>query len=127
MYKWHGRDLPETPEELCMLEIDRPGEYANTLKFIWHNTPRDFNSPVFMWTLKWLIIATRNRVPHAFVGYSVHWTSFTVGRSNSGAGIHLTLGHNGTVIMIPETISDEAREIISSISNYTGEEYTLAC
>lgn len=121
MFKWHVFDLPETPEELCMLEIDRPGEYAKTLKFIWHNTPRDFNSPVFMRTLKWLIVATRNRVPHAFVGYSEFWTS------GSSPGIHLTLGHNGTVIMIPETISDEEREIISSISNYTGEEYTLAC
>ena len=118
MFKWHVFDLPETPEELCMLEIDRPGEYAKTLKFIWHNTPRDFNSPVFMRTLKWLIVATRNRVPHAFVGYSEFWTS------GSSPGIHLTLGHNGTVIMIPETISDEAREIISSISNYTCLLYT---
>lgn len=121
MFKFGNIDLPETPEELCMLEIDQPGEFSDNLEFLWRNVPKSFNYTDFVEMLKWLKVATGNRVPHVYVGYSMYWT--TPIRN----AVYFTLGEKGTVIPVPDDITDDTRKLIASLVNHTGEEYTLAC
>lgn len=121
MFKLGIHELPETKEELCMLEIDCPGQFRAMLAYLWRNVPRSFDCPEFITMLQWLKIATDNHVPHVYVGFSAYWTS------PIRNAVYFTLGEKGTVIPVPNDDADEeVVELVRSLNNHSGEEYTLA-
>tara|TARA_B100000929_G_C15484121_1_gene412228 strand:- start:940 stop:1308 length:369 start_codon:yes stop_codon:yes gene_type:complete len=121
MFEFGNIELPETKEELCMLEIERPGDFQDNLVFLWRNVPKAFDSPDFMAMLRWLKVATDNHVPHVYVGFSAYWSG------PIRNAVYFTLGEKGTIVPVPDDNDDvEVAELVRSLNNHTGEEYTLA-